>query len=266
MADVRSSGSRRHAARESGPGLPLGAPRGLPLRKVSATFRATPAPERRQRSRAPKPGLGETESGRPLPGAGPGRGPARGAGGAPGRRPRPAHFFVQSSRIPAKLRPPQLTVTSSAPLTTCSTRAGSRQPARGSMLRAPRPRPPRPPPGQPARDAARLTSQSSARGGRRGGPGARGRGRGVPRRRRSSGAVAHGRGLQRGPSGAGRGGAVRSPPGPAGRRPPPGLADRKRPRKGPEGGSAGRRGRCPGRCLGPLPPARGRPRPPLPAP
>lgn len=91
------------------------------------------------------------------------------------RAPRRAHFFVQSSRIPAKLRWPQLTVTSSAPLTTCSTRTGSQQPARGSML--PRPgRPARPPPGQPARDAAgRLTSQSPARPATARGPGRGGR-------------------------------------------------------------------------------------------
>lgn len=57
--------------------------------------------------------------------------------GVPGPRPCPAHFFVQSSRIPAKLRSPQLTVTTSAPLTTCSTRTGNRQPARGSMLSPP---------------------------------------------------------------------------------------------------------------------------------
>lgn len=151
MADVRSSGSRRHAARESGPGLPLGAPRGLPLRKVSATFRATPAPERRQRSRAPKPGLGETESGRPLPGAGPGRGPARGAGGGPGPAPPPRSLFRAVQQDPGEAAPAAAHGDQQRAVDDLLHPRG--QPAAGPRLHAPRPAPP---PAPPAAGSARA--------------------------------------------------------------------------------------------------------------
>lgn len=175
MADVRSWGAGRPGAetrvRAPRPGshlAPSAVPRPAPAPRPEKSRRLCEPlspPEWRPRSRAPNPQQGKPKAGAapPRPGAGLGPGPAGGGGvsrgdsGGVSQACAPAHFFVQSSRIPAKLRSPQLTVTSSAPLTTCSTSTGSRQPARGSMLPRPGPRPPR-----PAGSAPRVTPPPAA--------------------------------------------------------------------------------------------------------
>ena len=265
MADVRSSepggaavgaGSR---APRAAPRLRLGAHRcsrpaaRSPARKVATTLRTTfPPPSGgraraprtrgwRNRKRAPAPRCPAPEQSRPWASARAGGGGVpRGFRGRPGARaPAPAHFFVQSSRIPAKLRSPQLTVTSSAPLTTCSTRTGSRQPARGSMLRVPARPPPRA--GSAPRvtpPAGRLTSQSSARGGLRERAGGAGRGaRGTRAHRRAPGRAASTLGVET------HCGAPPNGQDGAGPRSTPGDAGRERPRRGPE---SRRLENCPG--------------------